>query len=63
MKLRDIVTIENKIKELENRIEPLDRYDINNQKMKYSVNGAVYDAIVNAKINALKWCLFKKIVL
>ena len=63
MVIRSIDKIEDKIKELENRMRPNIKYDINNKETYiYSRNN--FDdfnlLITQAKIDALQWCLSKK---
>ena len=60
MSIKNIDEIENKIKELEDRIRPKIKYDINNEEVGI-ISGSWIDACINqAKIDVLKWCLSKK---
>lgn len=60
MKVKAADTIELKIKELEERLRPSIRYNINNEEIGYTISDAISATIINAKIDALKWCIFKK---
>lgn len=69
MSIRNEITIENKIKELEEQLNPpqYTKYDINNNIMKptffNNYNTIQENLRIHAKIDALKWCLNKKRVL